>query len=880
MPTRLRDCARILATILALSLAAPALAAENTTASDSPLTFERHIRPILKAQCLQCHGEEDEHEGELDLRLVRLMVKGGESGPAMAPGKPDESLLIERIEAGEMPPGKTKLTPDEVALLRRWISEGAKTARPEPADVAESLITAEDREFWSFRPVQRPRVPQVRHQKAVATPIDAFLLERLEQAGAKFAAPANRVSLLRRASFDLTGLPPTPEEVAEFASDRSAGAWERVIDRLLASPHYGERWGRHWLDVAGYADSDGYNEKDAERKYAYKYRDYVIAALNDDKPFDEFLREQLAGDELVSPPYEQLPHEAVEKLVATGFLRMGPDGTSDPAVNLPPARNDVMAETIKIVSTSILGLSVGCAQCHNHRYDPISQADYYGLRAIFEPAYDCTSWRTPPERLISLWSDEERRIAAEVDAEVAEIEKESAAYFKGRIAEVLAPLIAKLPDEVRDQVRVALDKPAKERTSQESKLLKNYPQLRLNQGELRRFDGDRYQKELDGFAARIAKARERRPAENYVQALTEVPGKVPATRLFVRGDINQPAEELAPRELTILGEQAPAKIPSDDVKVPTTGRRLAYARHLTSGRHPLTARVWVNRVWMHHFGRGIVATPSDFGIAGDRPSHPELLDWLADEFVQGGWRLKRLHKLILMSTAYQQSTARGPRLEMSDPDNRLLGRMNVRRLEAEVIRDAVLAVSGRLSTRMFGPPVPVAADEAGQVVVGVNKGGSSRVVKIISLGSEGNRRSVYVQSRRSMPLGMLETFDAPTMNPNCEARSASTVAPQSLLLMNNGFVVDQSNALAGRVIREVGRSAEKRVRRAWDLVLCHPASDVQVTEAVKFLDEQAEYFRASDGAPVKSKSGLAPEDQALATFCQALLSSNGFLYVD
>jgi len=855
------------------------------SADASTTTFETHVRPILKAHCFQCHGEESELQGNLDLRLVRLMATGGDSGPALTPGKSDDSLLVARIASGEMPPGKTRLSADDTATIRRWIEQGAKTARPEPQSVAQAEFTEEERNFWSFQPVRRPATPQVRHAAQVSTPIDAFLLERLEQVRLGFSPAADRTTLVRRAYLDLWGLPPTPEQVDAFVADVRPDAWERLIDVLLASPHYGERWGRHWLDVAGYADSDGYGDKDIERPHAYRYRDYVIRSFNDDKPFDVFVQEQLAGDELAAQPLDEPSEADVDRLVATGFLRMCPDGTGDAEVDQAVARQEVIAETIKIVSTSLLGLSVGCAQCHSHRFDPITHVDYYRLRALFEPAYDAAAWRTPSERLVSLWNAEERRRAGAIDKKLAELAVERDRSIRRQLAPLLEEKLAALPAAVRESIgqearAAVLERPALTPASDAQKaLFKKYPSLKLSESDVRRKNSQKFAEELKAYEARVAEIKAEGPAPNLAHALTEVPGRVPTTHLFLRGDFNQPAQEVKPGELSILTPDARTSVPVDDPKLPTSGRRLAYARHLTDGRHPLTARVLVNRIWLHHFGRGIVATPADFGAQGEPPTHPKLLDWLADELVRNGWRIKPLHKLIMTSTAYRQSALRTERLDRIDPENHLLGRASVRRLDAETIRDSILTVAGTLNETMYGPPLPVAPDGVGQVVIGVKV--ASRDGRVNKLkGNDGNRRSIYVQARRSMPLAMLEAFDAPTMSPNCETRSTSTVAPQSLLLMNNDFIVEQSERFAERVIGDAGDDAEARIRRAWRLALSTEPTESQQVRAARFLAEQETRFAARPREDARARFAEDAAGQALASFCQFLISTNAFLYVD
>jgi mono/diheme cytochrome c family protein len=852
------------------------LATAQDRAAGNTLTYEQDVRPLLKTYCFQCHGEGDKLRGGLDLRLRLLLVRGGKSGPALRPGDRDGSLLYQRVSAGEMPPGKKKLSPDQIAVIGRWIAAGAPTAHAEPNEVSGFHITREEQAFWCFQAVHRPAIPAVQHPERVHTPIDAFLLARLESKGLSFSPEADRRTLIRRLSFDLLGLPPAPEQIDAFVADTTPDAYERLVDRLLASPRYGERWGRHWLDVAGYADSEGYSPDDPVRPHAYKYRDYVIRSLNDDKPFDQFIQEQLAGDELVRQPYQNLAPGDVERLVATGFLRMAPDGTSSPGVDQPLARNQVLAETLKIVSTSLMGLTVGCAQCHNHRYDPIPQSDYYRLRAIFEPAYDPTNWRPPPARRVSLATDADRQQAQKIEVEAAQIDQERLKKQQVYIDRTFEAELKKLPESVRPSVRAAHDAPPPKRTAEQQRILKEHPSVNVTAGSLYLYDA-RAAADLKQYVEHAAAVRATKPVEDFVRALTELPGRVPVTHLFSRGDHTQAREALTPGGLTVLEATDPLHIPERDPSLATTGRRLALARWLTDGRHPLTARVLVNRVWMHHFGRGLVGTPGDFGMLGERPTHPELLDWLADDFVAGGWHLKRLHRLLVTSMAYRQSSRRGPALDRVDPEGRLYSRMSLRRLEAEEVRDGILAVSGHLNIKMYGTPVPVMEDEVGQFVVGIeNKNGENRPGPVIPLHGEEFRRSVYVQVRRSRPLALLETFDAPIMEPNCPARNSSTVAPQALLFLNNEFVVSEAQAFAERVCREVGPEPRAQVVRAWRLAFGSEPADAEVKQALTFLTEQAGHFRQKAAPNTK----LDPARQALACLCQALLSANRFLYVD
>jgi mono/diheme cytochrome c family protein len=759
------------------------------------VAFEKHIRPIFRAHCYDCHGATEELEGGLDLRLVRLMRKGGDSGAAVVPGEPDESYLLERLVSGEMPPGEHRVPDNEIATVRRWIAAGVPTARPEPESIGPGLgITPEERSFWSFQPIRRPDVPEPSSfppEARVRTPIDALILGRVPD-GSSFSPDADRFTLVRRAYFDLIGLPPSPEEMQNWLDAPGDDWYDRLITELLDSPHYGERWARHWLDVAGYADSEGYTVADSVRPWAWKYRDWVIRALNDDKPLDQFIIEQLAGDELAGQREGDLTSEQIDLITATGFLRMAADGT-DSGADTPAARNQVVNDTLKIVGTSLLGLSMQCAECHDHRYDPIPQTDYYSLRAIFEPALDWKAWKRPRDRMVSLYTEADRRRAAEVEAEAQKIAAERKKKQDQFISEELEKQLQRVEDEsLRGPLREAYRTPADKRTDEQNKLLATYPFVRqLSPGQLYLYN-KKAADELKNDDKTIAEVRAKKPAEEFLRALIEPPNHVPETKLFFRGDHEQPKQTVMPASLTVSAPEGRRhELPKNDDSLPTTGRRLAFAKWLTGGQHPLVARVIVNRVWMHHFGRGIVNTPADFGKLGARPSHPDLLDWLADEFVRQGWSLKTLHRLILTSTVWRQSS-RTRSIESGrhegehhTPHSAYLRKPLVR-LEAETIRDRVLAASGQLDRKLFGAPVGIKEDETGQVVVD----------------GEGTRRSLYIQVRRSRPVAMLQAFDAPVMETNCEFRPVSTVATQSLMLMNAKFVLEQAAKLAERAARE------------------------------------------------------------------------------
>ncbi len=865
-----------LALAAAALLAGPAAAQQPTAPA-----FNADVRPILKAYCTDCHGEAEKLKGDLDLRLRRLAVAGGKSGPAIVPGKAADSLLVERVTSGDMPPGKKKLSAAEIDVLKRWIAGGAAVEAPEPETLAPGLaIAPEDRAWWAFQPVKRPTVPATGH------PIDAFVLAKLREKGLTLNRPADRVALLRRVTFDLIGLPPTPEEAEAFAADPDPLAYEKRVDLLLARPEYGERWGRHWLDVAGYADSEGGSVDDPVRTTAWKYRDYVVRAFNADKPFDRFVREQLAGDELVRPPYSALAPADLDALVATGFLRMAADGTGAAGADQKVARNAVLTDTVKITASAFLGLTVGCAECHNHRYDPIPQTDFYRLRAAFEPGFDLTAWKAPAARQVSLYTPDERAMAAAVEAEAGVIEKARAAKQAEFIAATFEKELAKLPEERRAAARAARDTPDAKRSAAQKKLMQEHPSLNVSPGSLYLYDA-KAADALKKMAEGAAEMRKKKPVEEFVRALTEVPGKVPQTVLFHRGDVEQPKGVVPPGGLAVLDDALPVVVKA--APGGTSGRRLALANWLTDPRHPLTARVFVNRVWMHHFGRGLVGSPGDFGRLGERPTHPELLDWLAADFVSNGWGVKRLHRLVVTSAVYRQSSVRDAKTDAIDPDNRLLGRYPLRRLDAEAVRDATLATSGRLNAKAFGPPVPVMEDDAGLVIIGkANRDGAGYKLGDESVGAgEEFRRSVYVQVRRSRPLAVLAAFDPATTEPNCESRPSSTATPQALMLLNGEFAAAQAEAFAARVRRDAGNDVDAQVARAWKLAYLRAPTEGEVAAARSFLRGAAEAFAARPAPPPPPKKGTAPlpepptpEGRALAAFCQALLASNRFLYVE
>lgn len=849
------------------------------------LTFEKDVRPIFKTHCTHCHGEEEKPEGGIDLRLRRFMdktLKGGEQ--VLVPGQPSKSELVAVIRSGDMPKKGKQVSEEELAIIEQWIAQGAKTAKPEPMTLAAgAVISDDDRQYWAFQPVKRPLVPTSVDLKKVRTPVDAFVLHKMGEKGLTFAPEADRRSLIRRLSLDLTGLPPELDEVEAFAADTAPDAYERLVEKLLGSQAYGERWARHWLDVVGYADSNGYSEADSVRPQAWRYRDYVIRSVNEDKPWNEFIQEQLAGDELAGATHADTQQAVLDAkrrddLIATAFLRMAPDGTGDTVDDPKLAKNQVIAEQMKITSSSLLGLTVGCAQCHDHRYDPITQADYYRMRAIFDPAYNWEAWRTPAQRLYSLYTPEDKAKAAEIEKRVGEINLQAQAMSKKFLDEIFEKEIVKLPEAERQPYREARATPKNKQTPEQKALIKKYPSA-LALYSLNLYD-QKLQDQVDAKVAEGTKLRATRPAEGFIMALTELKGKVPESKLFNRGDHEQPKQTVTPGELTVLANSAIEPFKPAQVSSGSTGRRLAYAQWLTSGKHPLVSRVLVNRFWLNHMGRGIVNTPGDFGRQGELPSHPELLDWLADEFVKGGWKLKPLHRLIVLSNAYRQSSV-SPTSVRSDPENKLYARFKVQRLDAEALRDSMLAVTGSLVQTAYGAPSGIGRDPAGRIVVGKDKG-TINTFKMESAGQDDFRRSIYVQVRRSTPLTVLDAFDAPTMVPNCEMRRQSTVAPQSLLMMNDTFILDSAKHLAERLQVDVPDNPRAQIAHAWNLLFGRPASDDDLVRSLSYLDQQTQALtqyhhdiQHPKGAPKPN-----PPREAMASLCQILFSSNRFLYIE
>ena len=847
-----------------------------------PLTFERDVRPIFKAMCFHCHGEDDVKKGGLDVRLVRLLTHGGESGAVILPGKPDNSLLWDRIRTDDMPDGEKKLTQEEKDLIFQWIAQGAKTARPEPDNVEDARYTFEELSHWAFKPISFPTIPGLNKSHG-DQPIDAFILKKLRHHNMGLSPEADKRTLIRRLSFDLRGVPPTPEEVDVFLEDQSESAWGKLVDQFLASVQFGERWTRYWLDAAGYAESDGGALNDPVRPYVWRYRDYVVQSFNQNKPIDEFFIEQLAGDEMIQGEIDIFNprHEAL--LAATGFLQMAPDATR--TSNTLMDRNNTVAESLKIVSSAMLGLTVGCAQCHDHKYDPIGIDDYYRFRAFFDPAFPLDKWRSHDARLIDLTQPDVMAEIDQTEAEAKKLEDEIKARREQVALEIQEKKLADVPENYRELLRDAVRNPGQERTDQQKELLDVYPMVKPTStiiGLLVEYDAPSYRKFEKEFE-QVAAIRATKPARKMILATTEQAGQVPVSKIFFRGNPESPVKTVQPGELTALRMNGlEAEFSEDTPTLKSTGRRLAFAQHITSGKHPLTARVFVNRVWMHLLGKGIVATPGDFGISGERPSHPELLDWLAQDFMDHGWDQKRLIRQILCTKTYRQSSVRRRDLDQIDPENNLFARANIKRLDAESLRDTLLTVTGLMITDLGGASLPVTENPEGKTVIGVRKIKDGLKAGVDSGQSGAHRRSIYVQMQRNKPLNMLATFDLPLMTPNCEVRRHTTVATQSLWLMNDDQMIDWAQSLAMDICRDEN-DPDNWIRSLFARLFSAEPTKEEFELCRSFFDEQAAHFLKNPDESWQQSLKDHPSQagqRAMAALGQTLLASNRFLYVE
>jgi len=827
-------------------------AQEKPTEKAVPPVFEKDILPILTAKCSKCHfGKKP--KGGLDLERRATIVRGGQSGPAIRISAAETSLLFEVVSSDRMPLQGPKLTKEEKGLFRTWINEGALAESKEVLEVAEAKASydASEYDYWSFFPPVRPAVPLVAQGNDVSNPIDAFLLEKLQEKELSFSPKASRAVLIRRLYLDLLGVLPTPDEVAEFTGNQAPNAYEQLVDRVLASPHYGERWGRHWLDVAGYSDSAGVLSADQDRQLIWRYRDYVIQALNRDQPYDQFVSQQLAGDELSSywkhfENSDSLPADVIEGLAATGFLRTGPDSSRPDFKTIKNVNGLYYYPTIdaqmSILTSSLMGITVKCAKCHNHKFDPLTQKNYYQLQSILMTVYSPEKWIPFRDRKRPIASQKQLDIAnarnKEIDAKVASLKKELADFKKTQAKALYQQRLQGISPPIRNDVLAAIGLATGKRNEVQKYLAGKFSQyLRPPADKLEAElvkSLPEYKKTIDEKNAAIATQEGRRMHFDYVYAAYDVKSD-PYTPLLRRGDAQTPGPVVSPGVPEMIKAPQPFDWTPAESGAPTSGRRAALAKWLTQSRHPLTSRVMANRLWLHHFGEGLVSTIEDFGWAGEDPVHQHLLDWLALELEAGNWSLKNLHRLILTSTAYQQVSRNEGSLadqaEKVDPQNRLLWRQNLRRLEAEPLRDSILQVAGELQLQMYGSPVPIASRPDGEVVV--------------NDGKLPQKRSIYLRNKRSAPVSMLQLFDQPDIETNCTRRSQSTVPLQALSLMNSDLVTNAATAFADRVLRE---SPEDPVGYAFQSAYCRLPSDQERQVLKEFADRQANIHRQSSGA--------------------------------
>lgn len=877
---------RLIAVALISVTAAPPVVGAQP---DSPPRFERDIWPIISARCLACHGA-DEPQSGLDLRTVAAIERGGDNGPALAPNKLAASLLLTKVTGREMPPpGEKQLSVDEIARIESWVLAGApadsRTSVPPPV----SPVGAADRAFWSFRPLKRTPVPVPRDATRVRNPIDAFLLQKLEAKNLDFSRDADETTLVRRVYLDLIGLPPSPDEVDAFLNDDEPKAFERLVERLMSLPQFGERWGRHWLDVAGYVDTVGF-DTDATNvilsEGKWRYRDYVIQAINDDKPYDQFLTEQLAGDELFDWRHaERYSREMRDALIATGYLRTARDLTHEDVGVIPQNFFGIMHDTLETVGTGLLGLTLNCVRCHSHKFDPIPQEDYYRLMATLTPAYNFEDWRP----VMPFTKDIQDRSLPDVGrAEQAEIERHNAqvdsriSALKSELAKLNTPHeerlldanLASLPDAIRADTKAALRASLEKRTEIEKYLAEKFASsVGVTPDQIAADLSADEKAAAAKLQEQIAAVERDRQSWGKIQALFDV-GRPPTTRLLVRGNETSPGPEVQPGYLRVLCESEDGAVARPNPPYQgTSGRRLALARWLTARGSPaeaLVSRVMVNRLWQQTFGRGIVTTPDNFGIQGEPPTHPELLEWLSNEFVASGWRIKPLLKMMVLSTAYRQSSCRepataeaeAPNPDEIDPGNELLWRMRLRRLESEAVRDSILAVCGTLNLEAGGPPVPIKALPDGMVAVEKEK---------LSKPADYTRRSVYLVARRAYNLSLLSVFDQPVVATNCVERAKSAVPLQSLFMMNDEFLAEQAEHLAQRVEQGSPVSDTENIKRLFRLVLTRLPSDPEIDICQNLLRTHTEILRSI---------GPAAEHQALVQLCHTLLNTSEFLYVE
>lgn len=847
------------------------LPASHSLAVDEPTapTFEQDILPILAKRCHHCHGG-DLTEARLDLRTLSAIVRGGENGPAVVRVSPQNSLLMEKVASGEMPPGKEKLTAAELALVRRWVTR--LTADEQIVPLTGSLFTEKERGHWAFRPLVSPGTPQVTDANCDLSPIDRFLLARLQAKQLSFAHSTDALTLLRRLTFDLTGLSPTIEEQIEFEQDSRGDAYERTVERLLGSPQFGVRWGRHWLDIAGYTDTVTFDEDFGPARGfiegKWRYRDYVIDAFNRDFPYNEFVLQQLAGDELVEwRTAADYSPEIIEKLVATGFLRTPEDLTVDDPRPFVIWSN--VHETVEHISASFLGLSLHCARCHSHKFEPIPQSDYYSMMALITPALNPQAWKNGRERLLPDIGVEIRKQNDELDRLAAEAQQQIAMVRRNWELKLREEKLKSIPEPIRLDLSAALDAPADKQDAVQKYLVSKLgPLIKVEPAAIDAVLTEAERENLKQLNATLAELKAKKRSHGWIHAVYDV-GQPPATHVFNRGEFESVGREVPPGFLRILSGPDSLKL-LDTTLQSSSGRRTAMARWITATESPasgLAARVMVNRIWQHLFGQGLAANSENLGMSGSEPTHPELLDWLATDFRSNGWEIKRMIRQMVLSSAYRQSsmaeTAAGtPSVVEVDPQNELLGRARLRRLDAESIRDAIAAQSGMLDFSLGGPPILLDYD--------LNTG---RVSEKDLAGTGSCRRSVYLENRRVYNPTFLSTFDRPTVTRGTCRREQSATAPQALSLLNDPYLFAASARCAHEIRSRVTVASEAQIEQVYRLILGRLPDHDEKRWCLELLAAQsAVYEQAGKGADDAASLGLA-------SLCRTLWGSNDFLYL-
>ena len=888
--------------------------------TDARELFLEKVQPILQSKCLGCHGDDKKNiEAELDMSTREGLLKGGESGaPSLVPGNPEKSKMFRgvlRQGKFKMPPkDRNKLEPDEIESLRQWIVAGAPWAEAPTNAPAKSKWSYKEEDVWAFHPVKERKVPTKGiDETKIKSPVDAFIQQKLNEINLKPAPPADRVTLIRRATYDLTGLPPTPKEIDNFVRDKSTNAFDKVVERLLASPRYGEQWGRHWLDVVRYADTDGFSN-DYERPNAWRYRDYVIRSFNSDKPYDQFVMEQIAGDEMADN--SQLSTLNSELLIAVGMLRMGPweqTAMSVAAVTRQLFLDDVTAN----IGASYLGLTTGCAKCHDHKFDPIATKDYYRLQSCFAPT------QFELRKVDFLPGEDTKTFTPQIARAQAALQR-----YQDRIKELMAKHDQAVKAFLKERGYKSLkDAPLKERppkelglTSTEQSIEKTLrKRIEYSERELQRFKAQAFSVSSGGLEQKM---------------------ETPVLHILPGGALESPGEAVTPGLITTVYNSDDTKNPTEWNTIPQTteGRRLKLAKWIASPQNPLTARVMVNRIWQYHFGKGLVETANNFGKMGKRPTHPELLDWLATYFIEHNWSVKEMHRLIMRSAAYQQSAnvAQASSLQVmaaslppvreagmppepagkmpalqADPENKLLWHFPPRRLTAEELRDSMLAVSGELSETRGGPPVFPEINFEAALQPRHIMGAMAPIYVPSPTREERNRRTIYSAQIRTLINPMLEVFNCANPSFSCDRRDATTVTPQVFALFNSQAASDSALAMAARLMK-MSKSRSKQIESAYLLAYGRQPTSTEKKICTKHLDEMTAHHRKNKPVdfefPKKISrtmveeltgeafefeedwnmetyehnlrpSEVSPETRALADLCLVILNSNEFVYV-